>query len=123
MICANPDLVVHRGPKLCYCAGALAKEYEEAGRHGDLLRQAASADFCRGGGQTGGGETGAGGGRWTLHGYRRRRNKAGLDVLFIADGVHGEEAKPFTADHLLSAVRQGGRDSDGGGTKADMVTT
>ena len=27
-------------------------------------------------------------------------NRAGLDVLFIGDGVHGEEIEPFTADHL-----------------------
>jgi HAD superfamily hydrolase (TIGR01459 family) len=31
MICANPDLVVHRGAALIYCAGALAKRYEEIG--------------------------------------------------------------------------------------------
>src|SRR5215471_10305124 len=31
MICANPDLVVERGDKLVYCAGALAAVYEEQG--------------------------------------------------------------------------------------------
>ena len=31
MICANPDLVVHRGHKLVYCAGALAEAYEALG--------------------------------------------------------------------------------------------
>jgi HAD superfamily hydrolase (TIGR01459 family) len=31
MICANPDLVVERGDKLVYCAGALAAVYEEKG--------------------------------------------------------------------------------------------
>jgi HAD superfamily hydrolase (TIGR01459 family) len=31
MICANPDLMVERGPKLIYCAGALAQLYEEMG--------------------------------------------------------------------------------------------
>ena len=31
MICANPDEVVIRGTKLEYCAGALAKKYEEMG--------------------------------------------------------------------------------------------
>jgi HAD superfamily hydrolase (TIGR01459 family) len=30
-ICANPDLVVERGEKLVYCAGALAAVYEEMG--------------------------------------------------------------------------------------------
>jgi HAD superfamily hydrolase (TIGR01459 family) len=30
-LCANPDLVVHVGPKLLYCAGAIAERYEEIG--------------------------------------------------------------------------------------------
>lgn len=31
MLCANPDIVVHWGDKLLYCAGALAKAYEDMG--------------------------------------------------------------------------------------------
>jgi HAD superfamily hydrolase (TIGR01459 family) len=31
MLCANPDLVVERGDKLIWCAGALAQIYEELG--------------------------------------------------------------------------------------------
>lgn len=31
MICANPDLTVERGGRIIYCAGALAKAYEEMG--------------------------------------------------------------------------------------------
>lgn len=31
MLCANPDLVVERGDKLIWCAGALAQLYEELG--------------------------------------------------------------------------------------------
>jgi HAD superfamily hydrolase (TIGR01459 family) len=31
MVCANPDLVVERGPRLIYCAGALAERYREMG--------------------------------------------------------------------------------------------
>lgn len=30
MICANPDIVVHRGPSLEFCAGAMARHYEQA---------------------------------------------------------------------------------------------
>jgi HAD superfamily hydrolase (TIGR01459 family) len=30
-LCANPDLVVRRGDKLVYCAGAIARLYEELG--------------------------------------------------------------------------------------------
>jgi HAD superfamily hydrolase (TIGR01459 family) len=31
MLCANPDLTVHWGDKLLYCAGALAQAYEDLG--------------------------------------------------------------------------------------------
>jgi HAD superfamily hydrolase (TIGR01459 family) len=31
LVCANPDLVVHRGDRLVYCAGAIAKRYEAHG--------------------------------------------------------------------------------------------
>ena len=31
MICANPDIMVERGDRLIYCAGALAAEYESRG--------------------------------------------------------------------------------------------
>ena len=31
LICANPDIVVERGPRHIYCAGALARLYEELG--------------------------------------------------------------------------------------------
>jgi HAD superfamily hydrolase (TIGR01459 family) len=31
LICANPDIVVHRGTKLIYCAGALAALYADLG--------------------------------------------------------------------------------------------
>jgi HAD superfamily hydrolase (TIGR01459 family) len=31
MVCANPDLMVERGGRMIYCAGAIARAYEEAG--------------------------------------------------------------------------------------------
>ena len=31
LICANPDIVIHRGEALVYCAGALARRYEQLG--------------------------------------------------------------------------------------------
>jgi HAD superfamily hydrolase (TIGR01459 family) len=31
MICANPDIIIHRGGTLIYCAGALAQRYESIG--------------------------------------------------------------------------------------------
>jgi HAD superfamily hydrolase (TIGR01459 family) len=33
LICANPDLMVERGPKLIPCAGSLARIYESLGGH------------------------------------------------------------------------------------------
>lgn len=35
MLCANPDLKVERGDRIVYCAGAIAKAYEEIG--GDVV--------------------------------------------------------------------------------------
>ncbi len=31
MICANPDMIIHRGDKAIYCAGALAQRYQDLG--------------------------------------------------------------------------------------------
>ncbi len=33
MVCANPDIMVERGDRLIYCAGALAQAYEAIGGH------------------------------------------------------------------------------------------
>jgi HAD superfamily hydrolase (TIGR01459 family) len=35
MVCGNPDVVVERGPRLVYCAGAIADLYKAMG--GDVL--------------------------------------------------------------------------------------
>ncbi len=37
MICANPDIVVERGDRLVYCAGALARLYVELGGEAVLV--------------------------------------------------------------------------------------
>lgn len=37
MLCANPDLTVMRGPRILYCAGALAALYEELGAPVELF--------------------------------------------------------------------------------------
>jgi len=50
MVCANPDLVVHIGSALEYCAGAIAKRYEDLGGtvhsmgkpYGDVYARASS---------------------------------------------------------------------------------
>jgi HAD superfamily hydrolase (TIGR01459 family) len=100
MLCANPDIVVAIGDDVVYCAGALAERYAAMG--GDVLMfgkphapiyDAARARLAR--------LTGApvpdsrivaiGDGALTdLAGAGR----AGLDCVFITDGVHGEELRP-----------------------------
>ena len=107
LLCANPDLVVHRGAQLCYCAGALAKDYEKLGGEAiyygkphlpvyDLARRAAgnpSRPLAVGDG---------------LFTDVMGANRAGLDVLFIADGVHGEDVEPYGADHLAQLFAKSG---------------
>ena len=45
MLCVNPDMVVERGDRLVWCAGALAARYRRARRRDDRRRQAARADL------------------------------------------------------------------------------
>ena len=107
MLCANPDLVVHRGAQLCYCAGALAKEYEKLGGTAvyygkphlpvyDMALKAAGNPKK---------PLAVGDGMFT---DVAGANRAGMDVLFIADGVHGEDAEPYGADHLSKLFEKSG---------------
>lgn len=108
MLCANPDIQVHRGDRLLWCAGALARDYEALG--GEVVYfgkphlpvyRAALAAAARAAGAAGRPvprrPLAVGDGLLT---DIRGANAAGLDALFIADGVHGEEIAPYTADHL-----------------------
>ena len=99
MLCANPDLVVHRGEKLVYCAGSLAQGYEGMG--GDVIYYGkphlpvyAAALAAAGNPKR---PLAVGDGLYT---DIRGANAAKLDVLFIADGVHGEDIQPYTDIHL-----------------------
>ena len=107
MICANPDLVVHRGAQLCFCAGALAKEYEKLGGeaiyYGKPRRPIYDVALAALGGAKKPLAVGDG-----LFTDIAGANRAGLDVLFIADGVHGEEVEPFTAGHLARLFAKAG---------------
>lgn len=107
MLCANPDLVVQRGGELIYCAGALAKAYAEIG--GDVvyygkpyksiydLTLAAAKGAKR--------PLAIGDGIAT---DLRGANGAGLDALFIADGIHGEDVEPFTEPHIAGLLANEG---------------
>jgi HAD superfamily hydrolase (TIGR01459 family) len=99
MICANPDIQVHRGERLLWCAGALARDYEVLGGevlyfgkpHLPVYRAAlAAANNPKKPLAVGDG----------LLTDIRGANAAGLEALFIADGVHGEAVEPYTASHL-----------------------
>ncbi|MBS0332219.1 MAG: TIGR01459 family HAD-type hydrolase [Proteobacteria bacterium] len=111
LICANPDIVVQRGERLIYCGGALAQLYESLGGRVlmagkpypiiyDLsLKKAASAlgraldrrrVLCIGDG---------------LPTDIRGANAQGLDVLFVASGIHGGET--IAADGALNAAAVG----------------
>jgi HAD superfamily hydrolase (TIGR01459 family) len=117
MICANPDKVVQRGDRLIYCAGALAELYETlggtaimAGKPHAPIYAASLAKAAELAGAP----------------LEKRRvlavgdgvgtdvagaNAQGLDVLFIAAGIHGAEARgpdgrldPAAVARLLDAA-------------------
>ena len=98
LICANPDIVVQRGDKLIYCGGALAQLYVAMGGrvvmagkpHAPIYQMALheaevalghpvdpARVLCVGDG---------------LPTDIRGANARGLDVLFVANGIHGAEA-------------------------------
>lgn len=104
MLCANPDLLVHRGDRLLYCAGALAQGFEAMGGrviyYGKPHLPVYESVLAM---------------LETILGHKPRRplavgdglltdikgaNAAGIETLFIADGVHGEEVEPYGAQHL-----------------------
>ncbi len=112
MLCANPDIVVQRGTTLVYCAGAIARVYEEMG--GQVVyygkphlpvyemslaraRAAAARDISR--------ALAIGDGLGT---DIRGANRAGMDALFIADGVHGEELGALTPENLARIFAKAG---------------
>jgi HAD superfamily hydrolase (TIGR01459 family) len=97
MICANPDIVVQRGDKLIYCGGALAQLYEALGGRVvmagkphtpiyELAIDRAAARLGRPVDRTRVLCIGDG-----LGTDVRGANAQALDVLFIANGIHGKE--------------------------------
>ena len=96
-VCANPDLVVHRGAVVIYCAGALAEAYEAiggqaiyAGKPHAPIYEAALARIAA---VRGGRIERA---RVLAIGDALRTDLAGaaamgLDALFVADGIHRDE--------------------------------
>lgn len=96
MICANPDLQVERGGKLIYCAGALAKLYQELGGsvryagkpHPPIYELAlARATDLKGEPVTPRDVLAIGDG---VHTDILGAGQAGIDAIFVASGVHVE---------------------------------
>ena len=97
LVCANPDIVVERGDRLIYCAGAIAELYLELGGevifygkpHRPIYERAMALAAERRGRQVMLGEVLAIGDsvRTDLagaHGF-------GIDCLFVTRGIHSEE--------------------------------
>jgi HAD superfamily hydrolase (TIGR01459 family) len=102
MICANPDIVVQRGDKLIYCGGALAQLYESLGGRVTMAGKPYAAIYDLSLALADEAVKAATGGR-ALDPARvlcigdglptdvRGANARGLDVLFVASGIHGGE--------------------------------
>jgi HAD superfamily hydrolase (TIGR01459 family) len=104
MLCANPDIVVERGDRLIWCAGALARDYARLGGavvyYGKphrpiydtvlaLAEKIAGRKPARPLAIGDGADTDIKG-----------ANAMGIDALFIAQGVHAAQLGEFTADGL-----------------------
>src|SRR6201991_2635239 len=97
LICANPDIVVERGDRLIYCAGAIAELYRELGGEGifygkphrPIYERAMALAGERQGHQIDRKKVLAIGDsvRTDLTGAR----EFGIDCLFVTRGIHSEE--------------------------------
>lgn len=126
MICANPDRVVQRGDKLIYCGGALARLYVELGGVAFMAGKpyAPIYDLCLVkatellGGVLARGRVLAIGDAVATDVLGARDQ--GLDVLFIAAGIHGEAVvKPDGGLDVEAVERLLARD----GMRVDYVMT
>jgi HAD superfamily hydrolase (TIGR01459 family) len=114
MICANPDIVVQRGAKLIYCGGALAQLYASLGGpvrmagkpHAPIYALSlAEAEALVGRKLDPARVLCIGDGVVT---DVKGANDQGLDVLFVASGIHGAETigpnglDPAAVERLLA---------------------
>ncbi|HVZ69744.1 MAG TPA: TIGR01459 family HAD-type hydrolase [Rhizomicrobium sp.] len=112
MLCANPDIVVQRGGRLIYCAGALARAYEkidgEVVYFGkpypaiydlalETMRKATRRTITR--------VLAVGDGMET---DLKGANAMGFDALFIAHGIHAAELGEITAETLAQLFEKSG---------------
>ncbi len=112
MLCANPDIVVQRGAKLIYCAGAIARAYEALGGsvvyygkpYAPIYRPVL-AEAARSAGRPVLRPLAIGDG---LETDIRGANAVGIEALFIADGVHGEEIGDASPETLARCFEKAG---------------
>jgi HAD superfamily hydrolase (TIGR01459 family) len=106
MICANPDIMVERGSRLVYCAGAIAKAYAELGGktiyggkpHPPIYQLALSQAMAKKSGLTRQRVLAIGDGLLTdIPGAAA----AGIDSLFIASGVHVPGGREALTDSMV----------------------
>lgn len=107
MICANPDWVVQRASKLIWCAGALADAYEKIGGeviyYGKPMAPIYALVRAAAPGATRLLAVGDG-----LNTDIKGANRAGIDALFVADGIHGEDVRDMTQPHLAELFAKAG---------------
>lgn len=112
LYCVNPDLVVMRGIRLIYCAGALARMYGELGGktvyfgkpHAPIYAAAlARARAIAGRNDLRPLALGDG-----LETDIRGANAADIDAVFIADGIHGEDIGEVTRDAIARLFADSG---------------
>jgi HAD superfamily hydrolase (TIGR01459 family) len=109
-VCANPDLVVHVGDRLVFCAGALAARYEEMGGrvlqagkpHPPIYARAfREVEKARGGAVDARRVLAIGDAMRT---DIRGANLAGVDSLLVTTGIHREILHPQGAASLDSSA-------------------
>ncbi|HEY2447058.1 MAG TPA: TIGR01459 family HAD-type hydrolase [Rhizomicrobium sp.] len=109
-LCANPDILVQRGGALVYCAGALARLYETLGGRSVYYGKPYAPIYAA---------------ALEIAGKKHKRpqclaigdgletdirgaNAAGIDAVFIADGVHGENIPEVTSGIIASLCAEAG---------------
>ena len=104
MLCANPDIVVQRGNKLIWCAGALAEAYEKLGGqviyYGKPHPPIYEASLKLAAKISGKGihrPLAIGDGADT---DIKGANRMGIDALFVAQGIHAAHLGNLTAERL-----------------------
>jgi HAD superfamily hydrolase (TIGR01459 family) len=104
-ICANPDIVVERGERLIWCAGAIARDYAQLGGrtliagkpHAPIYRAALKAASEVLGRDVGHGEALAIGDGMMTDVKGGADN--GFDVLYVSGGIHARDyGEPLTPD-------------------------